>query len=262
MKMKLALASLTAALMQVTHAFALPVTVTYSGVVAAIQDVNGIAEPAPDVDVANLFGGGNLEGDLISASFAYDTSLGVDLAQSGSDELVGGTSYFASSPITSTTFSILAPGATSAYSYSYVPNFAASVFTGANEPNTGVNGLSATAFSTSGDTSLVYIGTKTPAPTNLASAFSAPGYGPGSYFLPAVTKTGAQDSIVFDALEVMVSPAPEPSDWTLMILGIGLVGGVLRGCRRGREEKSVRHYRSYQAIGLGHRLIMAEPDAG
>ena len=232
MKLKLSGALLVAALMQAPHASAVAVTASYFGIVDATQSIDGVTESAPDFDVAGLFGGGNLEGDFITATFAYNTSLGSETSTKTSDELLGGLSFSLPSPITSATFLIQTPGAPTNYTYSYTPDYEADVFVGSDDPDTGAMDLHAVAGSTNQDQSFVYIVPKSAPPSNLTSSFSAFGFGPGSYLEPGATNTGSFDNIVFDTLQLTVSAAPEPTGWALMIAGLALIGTALRLRRR------------------------------
>ena len=232
MKLTLSGGLFIAALMQAPQASAVAVTASYFGIVDATQTIDGVSESAPDYDVANLFGGGNLEGDFITATFAYNTSLGIETNTASSDELDGGLSFGASSPITSAVYQVQAPGSTATYTYSYTPDYEADVFVGSNDPDTGSADMHEVADSTSQDQSFAYlIPTSTP-PSSLALSFSALGFGPGSYLDPGATNTGSLDNIVFDTLQLTVSAAPEPACWALMISGLAMIGAALRSGRR------------------------------
>ena len=225
MKAKLtAVASAIGAIALAPQAFASTGTVTYQGIVNNTQTIiPGVTEPLPDVDGADLFGGGNLEGDQITASFSYSAALG---SRSGFgdtyDQLVGGISYFASSPITSATFTI------AGYSYTYTPDYSAIAYTQSVAAGAGYGLVEDSAYSLSQDQALVAI-VADDAPASLFTSFSS-ALAPttGSFFDPGSTKTGIYDSINFDTISVAVSAIPEPSTWGLMILGVSLVGVTLR----------------------------------
>ena len=92
----------------VSYAAASTGTVVYQGVIANTQNVYDATEPAPDVDVAGLFGGGNLEGDFITATFVYNTAVGNHFTDGATyDILSGGLGSYDASPIPSATFNIL-----------------------------------------------------------------------------------------------------------------------------------------------------------
>ena len=231
MKLKFATACFLAALAQAPHALATTATVTYFGVVDNTQTFyyndETITEPAPDYDVAKLFGGGNLEGDFVTASFTYNTSLGIETSTPGvSDELNGGSSYQIASPLISATFSVEKPTTLDVYTYTFKPNYYSDVYTSASYIDT-------EGYSKSGDAIDAYIQPASAGPTSLTQSYVGDGYGPQSFFDPVRTKTGEQDVIPFDTLQVtVVSAAPEPSTWALLIAGIGAVGLGLRYRRR------------------------------
>jgi len=241
MKLKLATACLVAALTQAPHALAQTTgTVTYFGVVANTQTFyfgdETVTEPAPDYDVADLFGGGNLEGDFVTATFTYSSAYGIESSDPGDyDELDGGSSYPVSNPLLSATFSVEQPTTLNVYNYTFTPGYYSDVYTSSSY----IDDIGA---STAGDDIYAYI---EPAlgdgPTSLAQSYVGDGYGGGSYFDPAGTNTGLQDAIVFDVLQVSVtaSAAPEPSTWALMIAGIGAVGFGLR-YRRSRQSEGAK----------------------
>jgi len=239
MKLKLATACLLAALMQAPHALASSGTVTYFGIVDNTQTLyypnETVTEPANDIDVADLFGGVNLEGDFVTATFTYSSGFGIESSESGVyDELDGGSSYLTTDPLLSVTFSVeepsLQPGTYNTYSYTFTPDYYADVYTSAGY-------IDAEGASTAGDGIDAYIEYITNGPTNLAQSFSAYGYGPDSAFLPGATNTGQLDAIPFDVTQIsVVASAPEPSTWALMIAGLGAVGLGLR-YRRSRETE-------------------------
>jgi hypothetical protein len=239
MKCKLAAACIVSVLSLAPQAFAGTMTLSYQGVVDNTQILNGHMESAPDNDVADLFGGGNLEGEYIYATYVYNTSNGIERQTAGSAELDGGSGFFASDPLTSVTITIQLESLKT-YSYTYTPDYYAQVYTGADVYNssgveTGVSGLDEIGDSSVGDQSFTYMETNTAAPASLSSSYFGYGYGPGSYFDPGLTNTKEFDAIVFDTSLVAVSYAPEPSTWALMFTGVGLVGGAMRFSRRRRD---------------------------
>jgi hypothetical protein len=230
MNIKLALAAIITIMGLASHASANVVTVTYFGIVNNTQNIDGYTEPAPDYDLADLFGGGNLEGDLVEATFVYDTTLGLPETDSGVyDELNGGLAFGAPSPLLSASLTVQQATTLDLYSYTFTPDYYAVVYTSADQ-------IADIGYSTAGDQTYAYIDTNG-SPTSLAqSYFPSAGYGPGSYFDPGMTNTGSPDTIVFDALAVEVSSVPEPGAWALMIVGIALTGGT---ARRGRRRRVV-----------------------
>ena len=223
-------ALLIAAVTQAPSAIAGSATVSYFGVVNNTQSVLGQMESAPDTDLANLFGGGNLEGDFLTATFVYSTSLGSQTTDGQTyDERDGGLGYPAASPLLSATLSIDNALTGGVYSYTFSPNYYADIYTSAGF-------LDEIGYSTAGDQTYTYIQPTAAAPTTLTSSFSGLGYGPASYFNPGATNTGSLDTIVFDTLEVTVSAVPEPSTWALMIAGLGGLGLVLRRQKSRRED--------------------------
>jgi hypothetical protein len=228
MKLKIVTACLLAAvaLAQAPHALATEVgTVSYFGVVDNTETIYGRTEPAPDYDVAGLFGSTtvptNLEGDFITATFNYTSALGVETSTPGaSDELDGGA-------LVSASVSIQDPTTLNIYTYTFTPDYASDAYTS-------MAGLSEDGYSTAGDQIYSYILSDAAGPTSLAQSFSSTGFGGGSYFLPAATNTGQLDAIVFDTLYVTVSATPEPGSWALMVLGVGAIGLGLRFSRSRR----------------------------
>jgi hypothetical protein len=234
MKFKLAAAGVLAVLVQASHASAGIGTVTYLGYVLNTQVVSGVLEAAPDVDNADLFGGGDLEFDPIEATFVYDTQQGFDTTDGSTfDELDGGSTFFTSSPLLSATFTVVNQTTMDEYTYNFTPDFYADVTTSTGTGN--YNYIQEIAYSSAGDQTITYIEPDAPAPASLDQPFFGTGDGSGSYFNPGATNTGMFDSIVFDPLEVSVSYVPEPGAWALMIAGLGLTGAALRrGSRRRR----------------------------
>jgi hypothetical protein len=242
MKLKIATACLFATLAQAPHARATEGTVTYFGVVNNTQTLYGRTDTAPDYDVADLFGGGNLDGDFIVATFTYNSAFGFEESDPGvSEELLGGRSFTSGSPLISASFSIETPS-TSAntsviYNYTFTPDYSSSAYAGGT-------GLEETGQSIAGDGFDTYIWPDAAGPTSLAQSFNSTGYGPGSDFLPGGTNTGQLDAIVFDTLDVTVtatptvSAAPEPGAWTLMVFGLGAVGMGLRYSRARRSSSA------------------------
>jgi len=225
MRLKLALAASLSLLGQAPAASAALGTVTYFGVVDNTQLIYGFTEPAPDYDLAGLFGGGNLEGDLVEATFVYETNFGTPEGLSGQyDEVNGGVAFDATSPLLSATLTVEQPTTLDLYSYSFTPDYYAIAYTSASE-------VAEIAYSSGGDQTYTYIDTSG-APTSLTESFSGYGYGGGSYFDPGGTTTGLFDTIVFDTLSVDVSVVPEPQAWTMMVAGLALTGATARSRRR------------------------------
>ena len=226
-----AVASALATFALAPHALASTGTVTYQGIVNNTQIIAGAVEPLPDFDGADLFGGGNLEGEQMTASFSYSTSLG---SRSGFgdtyDQLAGGIGFLSSSPITSATFTI------AGHSYTYSPDYYSLALTQSVASGQGL--VEDAAYSEDQDQALVAI-LASDAPASLATSFSSALYPTsGSFFDPGRTNTGVLDSINFDTISVAVSAIPEPSTWSLMIAGIGLVGFTMR--RRVRRNAALR----------------------
>jgi hypothetical protein len=232
MKLKIATACLLAALAQAPHALAAIGTVSYFGIVENTQTFyfgdETVTESAPDYDVADLFGGGNLEGDQIAVTLTYNTNFGLDASTPGATaQLYGGSAYTTDSPLTSVAFAVQQPTTGDIYSYSFTPDYYSTVSTSASA-------ISEVGYSSATDSINVGISPTNAAPIGLTEAFSSDGYGPGNSFLPSGTNTGELDSIVFDTLEVSVSATPEPQTWALMLLGVGAIG---LGLRSGNERR-------------------------
>ena len=199
--------------------------VTYQGIVNNTQVIGKVIEPLPDVDVEGLFGGGNLEGDPLTASFSYTTSLGMRSGDGATyDQLTGGSSFLTSNPITSVTFTI------AGHSYTYKPNYYELAYTQSAASGDGgfVEDVAYDIVNNQiGDQAFAGI-LADDAPASLTTSFSS-GLAPtgGSFFDPASNTLGA-DAINFDTISVAVSAIPEPSSWALMIVGVGLTGVALR----------------------------------
>lgn len=216
-------AAAVALLVSAPHASALPVTVTYQGVIDATQIVHGQTVAAPDYDVQDLFGGGNLEGDPFTAVINYNTSRGMGATTSDSAELSGGAAFYNQvtgvgyrSPILSESFTI------NGYTYGFSPDYYGDIFTEAGA------GIEQEAFSTAGDSAILYFNSLS-APPRLRYSFSddsESSYGAG-YLLPAVA-SGQGDNLQFFISSADVSAAPEPSTWALLMSGVGLCGLALR----------------------------------
>ena len=209
------------------------VTTTFTGVVDA-DDGSG-----RDLDVAGLFGGGDLQGAAIQATFSYNTALGVENSDGATfDEILGGPE-FGGNVISQVSYAI------GNFTYQYVPDEYQNLATQAVTP-TFPGFLSFAAYSTATDQSFIQVQTRS-APSSLSTSFSGqadPGTAGANftYFLPGQTKTGALDSITFDVTGVRtdaVSAAPEPKTWWLMIVGTAFWGGMLRWMRgRNRQLNS------------------------
>ena len=215
-----ALASVVAALGAAPHASAAVFDVTYQGVVTAFDsDYNAISAPVLDVD--NLFGGGDLAGDAITATYVYDTSLGTSSSTvynngatppvdfPGPDvELDGGIGFGTSSPILSATFTI------DGHSYSYTPDYYSDVSTGYGvfdftDQGNDVFGSADTADAVSGAESETVFSTSPHTPsTNLLGKYSSTGFGLG-VLDTAFDSVNGSDVVTFGL--VSVSAAPEPS---------------------------------------------------
>jgi hypothetical protein len=200
-------------------------TMTYYAFVDASQ---------PDDDRADLFGGGNLAGDLATETFVYGDDLG---AGSGSgipgsqyEERDGGMGYGgAPIPVISVTLSIDVSGAL--VNYTFAPDYYADVYTSGD-----YDYIDDIAYSTAGDATYAYTEPDFYAPNQLNQSFFSFGYGYGSYFDPAATKTGKLDTIVLDIFAVNVSAVPEPQAWTMMVTGLALTGATARSKRRRTES--------------------------
>ncbi|MHB8286412.1 MAG: PEP-CTERM sorting domain-containing protein [Caulobacteraceae bacterium] len=210
-------------------AAAADVSVTYQGVIDA---TDAIGLPMPDADTADLFGGGNLEGDNITAVFNYDTNLGMEATDGATyDQLSGGSAFYDqttntsyASPITSEVFTI------NGYSYTFTPDYYATVYTQSGA----YGGINQIGDSIDGTESYVYLPTSD-APASLGTSYSnSSSFGSG-YLLTALNADNLYDNIVFTTTSVVVSAAPEPSVWLLMLAGVGLIGGLLRRGKRQGE---------------------------
>lgn len=233
MKLKIVTVCFLAALTQAPRAFADVGTVTYYGTVANTQTLyyphETVVEPAPDFDVANLFGGGNLEGDEVVATLTYSTSYGSEFATPGvSDQLYGGSAYQTASPLMSASLTIQQANTLNIYTYTFTPNYYSTVSTSATD-------ISEFGTSTTGASINTSFGPAVTGPTSLSQSFSTDGYGPGNSFLTAFSTAGA-DTIVFETQYVTVSALPEPAEWALMLLGVGAAGLRLRYSRARRPS--------------------------
>ena len=225
----LAMIGALAAIGYATHASAGIYTVTYKGTVVP-ADAN-----ATDTDVENLFGGGNLTGDAFTAVYTYNTSLGSETTTTTTDQLVGGLDYYNSAtgapvaaPITSVTFTI------NGDSYTYTPDYDAIAYA-SNTGKTAGEYIEEQAYSTAGDVSLMKL-TSATAPKSLSTTFTGTGSTTANY-LDTAFVNGQDDVIGFTTTSatvaaVAVSAAPEPSTWTLMILGMGGLGLAFRQAKR------------------------------
>ena len=198
-------------------------TVTYQGVIDP-DDQSG-----EDIDVADLFGGGDLANSAITAVFSYNTAFGQKTTEPTYAELDGGTDFdkkhkTVESPITSATFLI------NGYSYSFYPDYYAYVLTQSGSGG----GVQEVAESTAEDDAIVDLSTDS-APAKLKTTFSSSGSGSG-YLATAVQGNGNSDIITFDttSVTVTVSAAPEPNTWMLMTAGVGLIGSAMRYTRKRR----------------------------
>lgn len=221
------------------HANASIFTETYYGIIdstvpSTFQSLPGQTFAPSVMDNANLFGGGDLTGYEVVATFTYDPSLGV--LDSGHDystgydytSLDGGYTFGVSTPVTYADFKITNPDTQVTYDYGYVPDARGSAALEAGY-------LAAnTANSLAGDES--YVGLVTPAaPNDINTSFSSstfPFVTIGSYLAPGATNTGVLDTITFDTFAVTVSGTPEASTWALMLVGVGGIGLMLRRPRR------------------------------
>ena len=226
----LALASAAAAVLAFAPvAQANSVSVTYQGVVDATQTLpSGIVLPTPDFDVADLFGGGNLEGDSVTAVVDYDTSRGLFTGAPGFADLTGGAALYDQvtgigyrSPILSESFTI------NGYNYSFTPDYYADL-----ETQSGPKGyVQQIATDEAGASSILSYSTSA-APGRLDYSFSTQtGFGAG-YLLTDFGPDNVSDNVQLALTDVQVSAAPEPSSWALMLLGVGLCGATFR--RRSR----------------------------
>jgi hypothetical protein len=240
MKLKLATACLLAALVQAPHALATTGTITYTGIVSntATYTYDGVTtvQTAPDYDVADLFGGGNLDGDFVFATFTYSSANAIEQYDNGVyDELDGGSSYPTGSPLISATFTVEQPTTLDLYSYTFTPDYYSDAYTSASYIDDIAYSAADNNFEGGNDIYAYIIPGFDDGPTNLAQSYEGGGSGVGSYFLPSSTNTGELDSIVFNTIGVsVVAAAPEPSTWALMIAGLGAAGLGLR-YRRSRK---------------------------
>ena len=226
------LAAFAGALALAGPAVSRPMVTTFNGFVAA-DDTSG-----RDLDVAGLFGGGDLEGLAVQAAYSFDSSLGVESTDGSTfDQIVGGPEYGVSA-ISSVAYTI------AGHTYQFVPDQFQSLLTQALVPagdNKTPGFLIFAANSFAFDQSFVQIETAS-APSSLSTAFqgTADDKTVGTlytYFLPGQTLTGQYDAITFDVTSVSsaaVSAAPEPGTWWLLIGGTAAMGLTLRARRRRR----------------------------
>ncbi len=186
------------------------------------------------VDVLGLFGGGVQAGDALSVTYRYDTSLGgVRSGLPGVYDEIDTDFPFTPAAITQATIRI------DGYSYTYTPDYQASVSIGAanfdwTDGAYDIDGASASGQSLAGDNSatVFQIGPGQPLPTDLTIPTQFTGFGLG-YFDTAFTgPDNLSDNFIFEASSVAVSAAPEPAVWSLMILAVGVLGTALRLRRR------------------------------
>ena len=187
-------------------------------------------------DTLSLFGGNVQAGDPLSVTYTYDPSLGgVRSAVPGVyDEL---DTDFGFTPAAITRATITLDG----FSYSYTPDYQASVSIGAanfdwTDGAYDIDGAAASGQSLAGDNSAVVFEILPDAnfPTDLTvpTRFSGSGVG---YFDTAFGPGELSDNFAFNASSVMLSAAPEPAAWSLMILAIGACGFTFRARARRRS---------------------------
>ena len=169
-----------------------------------------------------IFGGHAALGDPISAAFYYSTSVpDTRTTMLGISDEVSGSLDFGTDPVISR--AVFTSGA---YTFSFTPDFYTDLFT-----SSGFN--DAYAYDTAGNVSQTYIVPDIAAPTNLETLFTSSGVGDGGGSMTQYSfVSDGNTTIDFDATKIVVSAAPEPRAWALMIAGVGLVGLMLRRRRQ------------------------------
>ena len=186
---------------------------TYTGVITA--------ENADDT----VFGGHAGVGATLTADFYYTTSVpGTRTTLAGvSDEVSGGLAFGTDPVISKAVFT------SGAYTFSYTPDYYSDVYASPGF-------LDAYAIDTNGNNSQTYISPDTPAFADLEAPFSSKGVGDtnGQETQYSFVSDG-NTTVDFDATRVVISAAPEPEAWALMLFGVGTIGLLLRRRRRGRS---------------------------
>ena len=179
---------------------------TYTGAITA--------ENADDT----VFGGHADVGATLIADFYYTTSIpGTRTTLTGgSDEVSGGLAFGTDSVITKAVFK------SGAYTFSFTPDYYSDVYASPRF-------LDAYAIDTNGANSQTYIMPDNPALADLEAPFSSTGVGDlGGQDTQYSFVSDGNTTVDFDATRVVISAAPEPEAWTLMLLGVGAVGLLLR----------------------------------
>ena len=197
------------------------VSVTYSGVITSLN--------ADD----SIFGGHASAGDPISAEFFYTTSVpGTRTLTPGlSDELSGGLGFGTDPVISKAIFT------SGAYAFSFLPDVYNDIYTSASY-------LDAYAYDIAGNAAQTYILPDRMGPLNLESSFSSTGVGDsGGAATQYSFVSDGTSTVDFDATRVVVSAAPEPASWLLMLMGVGGLGLALT--RRSRDQEGWAEARSH-----------------
>jgi hypothetical protein len=203
--------------------------ITYTGEVAAFSDPE---HKIPTVDVAGLFGqaGGVIGGDSFTATYIYDDTLGFPITDHPSTGgpirgrfADGTTPVFDSVTLTINGHSVSVDRAFTAQEFGF--NGGTSVLSNAESTSEG----------------LVFAFVLNAPPPNPIIPFNGTAGGQFSSFFQVINSdfffiTPATISVDIDPTIVSAGPAvPEPASWTLMVAGIGVLGGALRRRRVARE---------------------------
>ncbi len=182
------------------------------------------------VDVLNLFGGSVQPGDALSITYRYDTSLGgTRSGVPGVYDEIDTNFPFTPAAITQATLRL------DGHSYTYTPDYQASVSIGAanfdwTDGAYDIDGASASGQSLAGDNSatVFQIDPSQPLPTDLTVPTSFSGFGLGYFDTAFSGPDNLSDNFIFQASSAVVSAAPEPAQWSLLMLAVGVLGGALR----------------------------------
>lgn len=182
-------------------------------------DYSGVVTSGLDSD--NLFGrqGEDLTGELVSALILYDTGVPgtrtID-AKVGSDEIAGGDRFFTAPVILSAAFTI------GSKTFQFNPTYYGDVYTSGGFTD-------AYGYDTNGAGFQTYLIPDRIGPANLEMPFLSSGRGdPGGAATQYSFLSNGSELLDFNANRLVVSPAPEPAEWLLLILGVALVGLTLR----------------------------------